>query len=175
MPELSPLHERLRTIAGQRSYRVLGDLTGQNVETVRRYMLGQSPSVEFVSSLCASLGINGHWVLTGRGPIRASDIRSDALSSSTPADLLSAIAGALERLSDRVDRIEKYVQTLETRLRASSPPASPPRADTPPAHEQTQGETRNAPYSGAGAPEDIGARALWIAGALAQRPCADHH
>ncbi len=54
----SPLHDRLHDIAEGMSYRELGELTGTNAETVRRYMQGQSPSVEFLTALCRRKGIN---------------------------------------------------------------------------------------------------------------------
>ncbi len=190
----SGMHERLRDIVGQRSYRVLGNLTGHSVETVRRYMLGQAPSVEFVAALCGRLGISGDWVLTGSGPMHRADQRTEALRASSPSDLLAAIAGNLERLTDRVDRIERYVQTMETRLRAASGQVQPEPGSTPPArpteqtHEPSKSRPRFAeahtpagtgpePVAGAdraaaGGPfgADTHARAFWIAGALAERP-----
>ena len=47
------LHDRLSTAVGKRTYRSLSDLTGVHPETVRRYMQGQAPSVEFVSAVGA--------------------------------------------------------------------------------------------------------------------------
>lgn len=177
-PEPGSLHDRLRVVAGQRSYRALGDLTGQNTETVRRYMLGASPSIEFVAAMCSRFGINADWMLTGRGAMHDKENRRHALNTSSPADLLAAVAGALERLTDRVDRIEAYTQTLETRLRAAAaaaPPgeSSPNDAPTPPPepahHDAPSGA---APGPGNAAPKDGKAlvRALWIAGAVPQRP-----
>ncbi len=114
------LHERLNRIAGQASFRSIGEKTGLNAETVRRYMKGQSPSVEFVAAFCKSYDVNEAWLLTGRGPAHASDVRRHQLSQANPGELLAAVADALERLTDRVDRIEQYIQTMETRLRARS-------------------------------------------------------
>lgn len=113
----SPLHERLLAIVGDRSFRELAELTQTNHETVRRYMQGHPPSVEFVAALCTQLRINGQWLLTGRGPMRAADIRSDALGEARASELLGAIAGSLERLQERIDRVESYVHTMEARLR----------------------------------------------------------
>jgi transcriptional regulator with XRE-family HTH domain len=112
------LHERMREAVGRRTYRALSDLTGVNAETVRRYLRGQSPSVEFVAALCAALGYNAHWVLTGQGPKRERDRSITALREAGPAELLGAIAGALETLTDRVERLESYVQGLEAGLRS---------------------------------------------------------
>jgi transcriptional regulator with XRE-family HTH domain len=112
------LHARLRAAVGSRTYREVGDLTRTNSETVRRYLLGQSPSVEFLSALGAALNLNAEWVLTGRGPMHRSDVRGHALKEANPHELLNAVAETLERLITRVERLEVFLQTLEVRLRA---------------------------------------------------------
>ncbi|MEZ6241870.1 MAG: helix-turn-helix domain-containing protein [Phycisphaerales bacterium] len=114
------LHDRLSAAVGKRTYRSLSDLTGVHPETVRRYMQGQAPSIEFVSAICASLKLNGDWVLTGRGPMRTDEVRREALRAADPSELLAAIAESLEAFGDRVDRLERFVQGLETRIRGSS-------------------------------------------------------
>lgn len=116
--ELTSLHQRLRAAAGDRSFRHLADVTGTSAESVRRYMAGHAPSAEFLSGLCAGLGLNGEWLLTGRGPMRAAEVRTRALREANASELLNAMATTLERLIDRVERIEVFVQTMETRLRA---------------------------------------------------------
>ncbi|MGD9690537.1 MAG: hypothetical protein AB7K52_12425 [Phycisphaerales bacterium] len=113
----SAFHERLQAIAGSMSFRELADLTHTNHETVRRYMQGHSPSAEFLQAVCTRFSINGQWLLTGRGPMRTADIRAAALQEARAAELLSATASTIERLQERLDRIEAYVQTMETRLR----------------------------------------------------------
>lgn len=124
----SGLHERLLEVAGDRTYRALADLTGQNAETVRRYMQGQSPSVEFLAAVCGTLGVSADWLLTGQGPMRLAEARRQALAHVNPGELLSAVAASLEALTDRVERVEVFVQTLESRIRASAPP--PAAADS---------------------------------------------
>ncbi|MFM9958694.1 MAG: hypothetical protein ACKVZJ_11505 [Phycisphaerales bacterium] len=184
-PEPGSLHERLRIVAGQRSYRSIGEITNQNTETVRRYMLGAAPSIEFVSAMCDRFGVSAEWMLTGRGPMREKDGRRHALSTSSPSDLLAAVAGALEKLTDRVDRIETYVQTLETRLRAAGGAGGTPEivTFTPPTTDATAAPTDSADEPGTAsdtvppgpgpypAPDvEPGYRALWIANAVPQRP-----
>jgi len=119
----SPLHERLRAAVGNRSYRHVAELTGTNHESVRRYLSGQAPSVEFLATLCNTLGLSSDWLIAGRGPMRLEDVRVAALQESPAPDLLMALAHTVEGLLDRVDRIERYVQTMETRLRGSGEPA----------------------------------------------------
>ena len=114
------LHDRLRLVAGNRTYRSLGELTGNHPETVRRYMQGQTPSVEFVSRLCEELKLNAEWVLLGKGPQRAADLRSETLRRADPTELLAAIASTLEELTERVANVERYVQQLDTRLRGAA-------------------------------------------------------
>lgn len=114
------LHERLRAAAGQRTNRTLSELTDTPPETVRRYMTTQAPAAEFLGLFCSSLGINGDWLLTGRGPMKTSDVQYHALGEARAGDLLGAMAGSIEVLIDRVDRTEKFVQTLETRVRAGN-------------------------------------------------------
>lgn len=114
------LHERLKTAAGERTYRQLGDLTGTNAESVRRYMQGQAPSVEFLARLCGALGVNGDWLLIGQGPMLQSEIRDHALRDAGTPDLLRATSDTVSHLIDRVDRLERFVQTAETRLRTST-------------------------------------------------------
>lgn len=115
--ELSPLHERIHTAVGGRTYRAIAELTGSNAETVRRYMMGQAPSADFLAALCPALGLNAQWLLTGRGPMKASHIKAQALNEASAADLLAAMSRTLERLTDRVERLEVFVTTLEARLR----------------------------------------------------------
>lgn len=179
-PDPSPLHDRMRQIAGQRSYRVLADLTGHHVETVRRYMLGQGPSIEFVSALCKAFDVSADWMLTGRGAMHAKEARNHTLRTSSPGELLAAVAGALERLTDRVDRIEKYVQTLETRLRAHEATGEPASgAQTPGSHAQQVSEQPPAVQPHGGQPHapqpkaNAVVRALWIAGAVPERSRPD--
>ncbi|VAX41951.1 hypothetical protein MNBD_PLANCTO03-44 [hydrothermal vent metagenome] len=138
---MTELHERLNTAAGNRSYRHLAELTETNPETARRYMQGQPPSVEFLSAFCASLAINGEWLLTGRGPMRTADLRKAALRDAEASELLSAMARTIETLIDRVDRLELLMQMLEVRLRAAPLPTTLketlPHAQDPRAPEQT--------------------------------------
>lgn len=116
--ELGSLHHRLKSAAGNRSYRQLADLTRTNHESVRRYMTGSPPSAEFLVSFCAVLGLNGDWLLTGRGPMLARELGDHVLSEAQPADLMSAVAHRLESLISRVEQLELFAQTSETRLRA---------------------------------------------------------
>jgi|GEM_PF-1342369 len=122
-------HERLNSAVGEVSYRKLGRLTDTHPETVRRYMQGQAPSATFLTNLCRVLGISGEWMLTGRGPMKCTEMKSHALSQADPSELMTAIANTLTNLCDRMDRIERFVQSMETRIRGS-------QAETPRGREK---------------------------------------
>ena len=116
------LHERMKAIVGKTTFRALGQATNHNPETVRRYMSGQAPSVEFLSALVGAYSVNADWLLTGRGPRDRSEVRTEALAQADPNELMSAIACRMEDMCDRIDRIEVFVQTMETRLRTATTP-----------------------------------------------------
>ena len=155
---LSALHQRLVLAIGDRSYRSVGELTGIHPENIRRYMKGQTPSVEFVASLCDALGISPEWMLSGRGPMRAEDVKGHALRQANPAELLTAMAEMLERLGERVGRLEAYVQTLEARPRVAA--GSGRNAGT----GEDSGERRAVDRAG------VVGRAGKVADAVAKRP-----
>jgi transcriptional regulator with XRE-family HTH domain len=119
-PEVVML-ERMLSAVGNRTYRHVGELTNTHPETVRRYLQGQVPSVEFVASLSKALGVSADWLLTGRGPMKNEDLRAHALAQADASELLTAMADTMERLIDRVERLELYVQTLEARVRSQPP------------------------------------------------------
>lgn len=112
----SHLHDRLHTIAAGRSHRHLGELTKTNPETVRRYMNGQPPSADFLVALCYALGVNAQWLLTGQGPMLQADVKGHVLKAANATDLLTAMAETIERLIDRVHRLERFVQALDVRV-----------------------------------------------------------
>lgn len=121
-------HDRLQAAAGDHSYRQLGEMTDTHPETVRRYMQGQAPSAAFITNLCRANGISGEWLLSGRGPMRVKDIKSHALKHADPNELMGAVAHVLTQLIERVDRLERLVHNVETRLNVVG--GAPPRMDT---------------------------------------------
>ncbi|HYE62624.1 MAG TPA: hypothetical protein VD997_11570 [Phycisphaerales bacterium] len=169
------LHERLKVAAGERTYRELAAMTSTSAETVRRYMLGQSPSAEFLSSLCAQTGVNGEWLLTGRGPVHRREIRTHALREANVTELLSAMSATLETLIVRVERLELFLQTMEARLRADGhphvhpqPPAASHHTHAAPAPHGAKGPTHAPPPATDPAP-----RAQSITESITRRPPPD--
>lgn len=145
---MSDLHERLASAIGKTTYRKLGELTETHPETVRRYMQGQSPSAPFLAHVCATFGICGEWLLTGKGPMRNEEVRRHALKQADASELLGAIANNLTELDDRMGRLERFVQGLETRLRATS------RTIT--ADERSRTQPAQSPAERAGADRAVG-------------------
>lgn len=108
---MSTLHDRLAQSSHGLSFRRIAKLTGVHPETARRYMQGQSPSVEFLTSYCEQLGVSTEWLLRGNGPSRVDQLQAHALSSTRPAELMQALGGAMERIMARLDRLEGIAQT----------------------------------------------------------------
>lgn len=146
----STFHERLNAAIGHLAARHIGDRTGTNPEYVTRYLRGQPPPAEFIGAVCSEFDISGDWLLLGRGPMRASDAKHHALRETGAPDLLSALSVSVQRLLERVDRVERAVETgvlppgtkgraarvisdrLAVHFRAGGPPArgGPPAAGT---------------------------------------------
>ena len=115
-------------------------------------MDGATPSAEFLTGLCRALGISGEWLLTGRGPMRSEEVAAHTLRRAAAPDLLAALANAVESLIERVDRLDVFVSTMETRLRGRA-------AGDPVPHETAS----------------VTDRARLVARALPQRASADDH
>ncbi|MEM9372622.1 MAG: hypothetical protein AAGA55_03180 [Planctomycetota bacterium] len=146
---MSDLHERLASATGKTTYRKLGELTDTHPETVRRYMQGQSPSASFLAHVCTAFGICGEWLLTGKGPMRVQEVRGHALKQADASELLGAIANTLNDLGERMDRMERYVQGLETRLRASGRKIEPDERSATQSHSARSGPTGTERAAGA--------------------------
>lgn len=163
---MSDLHDRLKTAIGKTTFRRLGDLTETHPETVRRYMQGQAPSATFLSKVCAAFGICGEWLLTGKGPMKVRDMRQHALKEADASELLGAIANNLNDLGERMDRLERFVQGLETRFRASGRTLGP--------DERSNGQTTPGSHAGEPRPALSPDKAVGrIRDAVAKRASAD--
>ena len=119
-PTTSAFHDRLSLAVGDTSYRQLGEMTDTHPETVRRYMQGQAPSAAFMTNLCQNLEVSGEWLLSGQGPMKVRDMRTHALKNADPNELMGAVANTLTHLIERVDRLDRFVQMIETKLNASA-------------------------------------------------------
>jgi hypothetical protein len=132
----SSLHHRIKAVVGQRSFREVADLTSTHPETVRRYVQGQAPSVEFLTALCEKMKVNSSWLLTGQGPMHQVEVRTHVLREANASELLAAVAHTLELLVERVGRLESFVQTLEARVRAQQASATTGSLESVSSHGQ---------------------------------------
>lgn len=83
---------RIRELRGRLTYRDLAVTLDQNSETVRRYCRDGKPSVEFVQRCCLRLGVSGDWLILGRKPPYAADVRRHQLRQASVRELLSELA-----------------------------------------------------------------------------------
>lgn len=57
--------ERLQLVCGHEPYRQIAKKTASCPETVRRYMHGARPSVQFLARVCEAYGVSADWLLFG--------------------------------------------------------------------------------------------------------------
>lgn len=146
-------------------------MTNTHPETVRRYLSGHAPSVDFVSRLSDSLGLNINWVLTGRGPMRQAQIKPHVLREANATDLLTHVALAIERLESRMDRLERYTQVLEAMVRQGASPRTPSSIVESKPLEGDHGSSATTQQEERGS--DARSRAESVADALAERSRPD--
>jgi len=84
--------DRLRYALRHRSFAEIGRATGISAETVRRYLYGATPSLDFVRSVCNAYQLSADWFVCGRGTPDAT-LPASFLARFSTADL----AGELER------------------------------------------------------------------------------
>lgn len=94
------LRDRIQQITRGMKYSELAEGTGCHRETVRRYTRNGNPSALFLSRLCQALGVNGDWLLTGRGePKYETTLRLHEVAVSDLLDCLAARQRAAEALA----------------------------------------------------------------------------
>jgi len=67
--------------------------TGVSSETVRRYLLGQRPSTDFIVHACLHYGISANWLLLGIGPQRLADLPLTYVKLASSNTLVEELAG----------------------------------------------------------------------------------
>ena len=174
------LHDRLLEATGDRTLRRIGEMTNTHPETVRRYLNGHAPSVDFVSRLAHALGLNLNWILTGRGPKRMAEVKPQALRDANATDLLTSVALAIERLEMKVERLDRYTQVLEIMIRERHQASADVELKTGGGAREQSATPDSAPeppgQRGADRPAEAGdaaERAARVADALSERPRPD--
>jgi transcriptional regulator with XRE-family HTH domain len=91
------IHERITIACSGLSCRELANRLGINHETVRRYLHGAAPSVEFIANLAEALDLSAEWLVLGQGPMYRVEMVAHALEEAGPQRLLHALGKLLER------------------------------------------------------------------------------
>lgn len=69
------LSDRLHKAKGDLSLNALARRLGLNQQTVHNYFSGREPSIKFALAFCGEFDISIAWLLSGAGPMRASEVR----------------------------------------------------------------------------------------------------
>ena len=67
------MHERLKTIIGNQRYATVAGYASLSEATVRRYMIGHAPSLEFLVAVYLWQGVSPDFLLMGRVPLKPAD------------------------------------------------------------------------------------------------------
>lgn len=103
---LSAITRRVRVCVGSVAIAEVARRVAVHPETVRRYLNGQPPSIEFVQSLASRFGISLSWLMAGRGPMMERDVLMHTLSTATPLQLCQALGEKMAVIDERVTRLE---------------------------------------------------------------------
>lgn len=63
------LTERLRAACGSKHTSEIARMTDWNRETIRRYLSGQRPDIEFLARFAKVMGVSMDWLVLGTGPV----------------------------------------------------------------------------------------------------------
>jgi len=136
-------------VAGHLSLRALARATGQNAETVRRYMKGAMPSMQFLGMVCEVFEVEPQWLLLGEGPReRSAAVDADPDETGTPPILLAIKAG--------VDQLNRRMDVIESALRAQGL-LPPPDAESQDARNESKDVDRE-PNSTSDSTDDLAPR-----------------
>ena len=121
----SELHKRLQTAIGDRSFRQVSDLTGTHSETVRRYVHGATPSIEFALALSSALGVRVEWLLLGTGPMLQLHAADHLVRQATLSELFRALAHRFEEMEGRLTSVERQLASQALQSPAQVVEATP--------------------------------------------------
>jgi len=66
-PKANTLTGRLRAVAGEATFREVGQKTGTHPENARRYLSGGSVGLRFLKNFCKAYKVRADWLLEGTG------------------------------------------------------------------------------------------------------------
>jgi transcriptional regulator with XRE-family HTH domain len=91
------IHDRMAIACRGLNYREVASMTRFNHETVRRYLRGTAPSVQFIAHLARALALSTDWLLLGRGPMYRVEATDFALKEAGPERICVALGKHIER------------------------------------------------------------------------------
>jgi hypothetical protein len=89
------LSDRIRALCAGKTPQTLARMTGSSADSVRRYLRGAAAPPDFLVRLAGATGVSLNWMLSGRGPIRRSEVLAISLERASTTDLLGELARRL--------------------------------------------------------------------------------
>lgn len=102
-PELTM---RIRMATRGHTGRQVAAIVGMNHETVRRYLKGANPSIEFIKQVCVHYGVLADWLVLGDGPRTREDLKDELLEGLDSERFAEAWAERFTRFENRLVAIE---------------------------------------------------------------------
>lgn len=116
---MHPFYERLKKAIGTESAEDLAARTAMSVAEVQRFLAGAPLDAGFLASVCRQYGVNSEWLIHGTGPMRQADVKRFAVLQARASTCLGSIAAEADRLTERLDLVERLLNTLDARLRVA--------------------------------------------------------
>lgn len=126
-------YERLRAAIGAESVEDVAARTDTAVALTRSYFSGAPLDPGFLANFCRQYGVSSEWLLHGTGPMRQSDVPRFAVLRARSSSCLQSIAAETDRLTDRLDRVETLLNTLDLQLRVATTNSCPDSSAASPA------------------------------------------
>jgi len=93
---LLALTTRIRMVLSGYTFASVGRKTGFSAESVRRYMLGDRPPVNFLFAICQHYDVSADWLLCGLGAPSRGDIVGQLTLRATASELCAAAERQME-------------------------------------------------------------------------------
>ncbi|GEM_PF-4642813 len=118
------LTARIRVATKGQNTREVSYTTGVNRESVRRYLKGGKPSVEFIRQVCLRYNVLADWLILGEGPRTREELKSELLADLDSDRFAEAWAERFARVESRLIAIE-HILTTDRSLRSQSADPTP--------------------------------------------------
>ncbi len=101
---LADISRKIQQYLGDRTAREIAERTGVHPETVRRYLAGMAPSLEFVVAVCREFKLSADWLLLDEGTMHR--------APTTPSLENVPVPTLLEELHARADRFKSHIDAI---------------------------------------------------------------